>query len=404
MLIQTYVSGVATQIRSYRLRSFLTILGVIIANCAIVLIVSLGNSVQAVLSNQIEDLGANIVNLAMVQTDTHNLRLQDIERLKESPLLPEIIGVHAPYSSSTVVEYGNHSYNSIGVTGSQADMFKIVNYLRIEQGRAFTNIDNRLARRVVVINPTLATNLFSSPDSAIGKIITIEHEPFTVIGVLGSSQTLTDENIYIPIESLYTYIVPTSERNRVDYAEIKVDPNTDLASFRERLLPIIEDITGLHNSHDTFVIVTFEEQIKLVQSIILGFQIFLATVAGVSLLVGGINMMNIILVTVYERTPEIGLRKAIGARSSTILFQFIFEAIILTIIGCIIGIALSALVAYIMIVLANTLQSVIVFSFEFSILGAVIAIIASICMAILAAAYPAWKAARLSPSVALHTQ
>lgn len=403
MLLKTYLSNVAIQIRSYRLRSFLTILGVIIANCAIVLILSLGNSVQAVLSNQIEDLGANLVTLAMVQTDTHNLKLQDVEQLVESPELPEIVGIHTPNSSSVVVEYGNQSYD-VGVTGSQADMFNVVNYLSVEYGRAFTDIDNRLANRVVVINPTLASNLFSSPDSAIGKIITIQHESFTVIGVLGSSQTLTDENIYIPIESLYTYIVPASERNRVDYAEIKVSPDTNLASFRERLLPIIEDITGLHNSHDTFIIVTFEEQIKLVQSIILGFQIFLATVAGVSLLVGGINMMNIILVTVIERTAEIGLRKAIGARSSTIMFQFIYEAIVLTIIGSAVGILLSAFIGYIAIFLANILQSVITFTFAFSVLGAVIAIIASICMAVTAAAYPACKASRLSPSVALHTQ
>jgi putative ABC transport system permease protein len=334
---------------SNKLRSALTMLGIVIGNASVIAMIGIGEGGQKYVSQQLESLGPNILFIIPGNQETQRISrdvprtlvLEDAEAIATQ--VPTVANVTAELNSRQVVTYRNRNtdVNIIGTTPS----FLTVRDFEPEKGRFFTNIDMKRSNQVVVLGADLAERLFGSVNP-VGQQLRIKNTSFQVIGVLtgkGSSLGVNyDEAALVPIitaanrligrTSPYglevTYIV-TSAKNAdsVDAAEFQI---TNLLRQRHKI-----------KGEDDFSIRSQKDALQTVGQITGALTIMLAAIAGISLFVGGIGIMNIMLVSVTERTQEIGLRKAIGATEQDILLQFMIEAVIVSAIGGLVGTAVG---------------------------------------------------------------
>jgi len=337
-----------------KLRTALTMLGIMIGVAAVIAMVSVGTGAQARVAEQIQSLGSNLIIVLSGSTNQAGVRLgqgsqttiteDDAAAIaREVPL----VQVAAPASRGNAqVVYGNLNW-STGIQGVTADYFEARDW-PVEVGRPVLQEDVDGATKIALLGQTTAQNLFGDQDP-IGQIIRVKKVPFTVVGLLsrkGQSAWGQDQDdvILIPLSTAKKKVLGVSQANArsVGSISIKVRPDEDMAEAenqirallrqRHRLQPTQDDDFWLRNLSE--VLQTQEESSKVMTYL-------LAAIASVSLLVGGIGIMNIMLVSVTERTREIGLRMAVGARSRDILTQFLVEAVTLSLIGGVIGIGLG---------------------------------------------------------------
>jgi putative ABC transport system permease protein len=341
-------------LRVNKLRSALTMLGIIIGVAAVIAMVGIGAGAQARVAEQIQSLGSNLIIVLSGSVTSSGIRLGTGSQLtiseddataiaREVPL----VQVSAPSVRGTAqVVYGNLNWATV-IQGVTPDYFEAREWPVID-GRAVSVEDVDGATKVAIVGQTTGLNLFGEAEP-LGQIIRIKKVPFTVVGVLsrkgqnswGQDQ---DDVIMIPISTAKKKVLGTSQANprSVGSISVKVRPDEDMGEAesqirallrqRHRLQPYQDDDFWLRNLSE--VLQTQEESSKVMTYL-------LAAIASVSLLVGGIGIMNIMLVSVTERTREIGLRMAVGARRRHILLQFLIEAVTLSLIGGIIGIALG---------------------------------------------------------------
>jgi putative ABC transport system permease protein len=389
-----------------KLRSGLTMLGIIIGVAAVVALMSIGRGATRSVTSRVEGLGSNLISVSSarivrqtgVGAQSTPLYYSDYQAIAKD--VTDVNGISPTYQTSASVAYGaNQSQFTItGVTPA----FASVQAYTVAQGRFITNADNSAESRAVVLGSQAATDLFSGLNP-MGRDITINGINFTVVGVLASKGSTgffsTDEVILIPIETGYSRIFGgrALDNGRRTLSSISISAAN--ANAVDTVISQVEYILRREHQltlHDTlpFSVSSQSQALSTLTSITTTLTAFLGAIAGISLFVGGIGIMNIMLVSVRERTREIGLRKAVGARRSVILMQFIVETITLSLVGGILGILLGAAIAVVVTLtgLITTYVSldVILYSFFFAAL-----------VGLFFGIYPAYQAASLRPIEAL---
>ncbi len=389
-----------------KLRSGLTMLGIIIGVAAVVALMSIGRGATQNITSRVQGLGSNLVSVssarnvrqAGVGAQSTPLYYSDYQAIAKDT--SNVAGIAPIYQSSAQVMYGANQ-STYSVTGVTPD-FASVNAYTVADGRFIANYDNSAESRVVVLGSQAATDLFSGLNP-MGRSITIDGINFTVVGVLASKGSTgffsQDDIILIPLQTGYSRLFGGRALVNGKQTLSSISLSADSANNVNPVISQVEYILRRDHSlklSDTlpFSVSSQSQALSTLTSITTTLTAFLGAIAGISLFVGGIGIMNIMLVSVRERTREIGLRKAVGARRSVILMQFIVETITLSLVGGIIGILLGAGIAGIVTLtgLITTYVSldVILYSFFFAAL-----------VGLFFGIYPAYQAASLRPIEAL---
>ncbi len=395
-----------------KVRSGLTMLGIVIGIASVIAMVSIGQGTQATISASINSLGANLIIVtpgaqrAIGSTvsaglgSSHTLTPDDADAIATQVQNVEAVAPSVTAREQVVYEGENTNVSVLGTVSS----YPQVRNVQIAQGSFISDTDNTDANRVAVIGPTVLQSLWNpsgnataTPDQAIGQTIRIDGDDFTVIGVTvskgGSGFTNQDNMIYVPLLTAQRYF--TGDTSYVTEVDIE-------AATQQSMTQVQNDITNLllerHNIADPteadFTVLNQADIVQTASSVTNTFTLLLASIAAISLLVGGIGIMNMMLTTVTERTREIGLRKAIGAKKGDITLQFLGESVMLTFTGGLIGVVLGWLIS----VGISTFAGI---STTVSIPYVLLAFGVSAAIGIIFGYYPAKRAASLSPIEAL---
>ncbi len=378
-----------------KMRAFLTMLGIIIGVMALVVLVSLVNGATSSVTDAVSDLGSNLLTVTVSDDKGSPIKLSTLTEWSEE----EGIGQIAPSASaSATVKYGSDS-DSMTVYGTTAAYYD-VEELNLLLGRFIktTDVDNN--NYICVINETTATDLIGYLD-CVGEEISIDGMKFTIAGVLEDNDSSLTSVFgsgsfvaYIPYTTLLR--LSTSVSTSITEFYVSAADDSDISTAESVMTALL--MNRFEEDEDAFEVSTQSVLEDTVSSITSVLTILLGGIAGISLLVGGIGIMNIMMVTVTERTREIGIRKAIGASRGVILRQFLIEAVVLCMIGCVIGIFVS----WIILELATVAVSSLSLSFELNGMVMLVAIVFCFLIGIIFGLYPANKAAKMKPIDALH--
>ncbi len=392
-------------LRINKMRSFLTMLGIIIGIAAVIAMMAVGSGASYVISQQIASIGSNILLVLPGSMTSGGLRTGSggVQTLKESDaraMVTECPSVELAASvvrSSGQIVYGNQNWSTL-LMGTTSELFVIREWPVVE-GRSILQSDNDGAAKVCVVGRTIVKNLFGQ-EEPLGKMIRIKKVPFTIVGVLdakGQSPQGTDQDdvIFVPLRTAQRKLMGSQFPDTVGSIMVKARSEELLPKAEEEINALLNQrhrITG--GKEADFSVRNLSEILAVAEQSSKAMSLLLGAVASISLIVGGIGIMNIMLVSVTERTREIGIRMAIGAKRYDILMQFLTEAVLLTLLGGLLGIALGAGGAAIV-------SSILSWPTLISPLSITIAVVFSGAVGIFFGYYPARKAAGLNPIEAL---
>ncbi len=406
MKIKDIIEETYTALSANKARSGLTILGIVIGISSVIALVSIGAGASSSITDRIQSLGSNLILITPgaqrnqgfgVSTGRGGARSLTMADVKSISSVPNVVTVSGEVSSRYQITAKGTNTNTT-VNGVNSSYFQIRN-VALDQGSFIDDTHDQSLAKVAVIGPTVLTDLFGEealPEDAIGQSIRVQGIQFKIIGVTvskgGTGFSNQDDIIYIPIQSAQRYLSGNQYATTIDVQ----------ADSPENMSIIQEDITNLllsnHKISDPtladFSVINQNDILSTASSVTDTLTYLLGAIAGISLLVGGIGIMNMMLTTVTERTREIGLRKAIGAKKGDISKQFLVEATALTLIGGVIGITLGWIISY----LVNLTGLI---STSVSLSSIILAFGVSAVIGIVFGYYPARRAANLNPIEAL---
>jgi putative ABC transport system permease protein len=394
-------------------RSFLTILGIIIGVASIIVIMAIGSSAQQLILNQVQGLGSNLIVITPGSSEENGppasvfgiviktLTNDDLEAIKNGNQLRGVEAITG-FANGTVLVERNGEDQNISLMGVNADFLEM-SETEMEKGVFLNEKDDRSLEKKVVLGSEVAEDFFGKEDP-LNKKVKIDKHQFRVIGVLEEEASagfgVSDQNntIFVPLETAQKLVLGIDYLN---FIRVKVGKVGQMELVKERLTEILRTRHNIDDpSKDDFSIKDQTMALDLLKNITNVIRYFLITVASVALLVGGIGIMNIMLISVNQRVKEVGLRKAIGAKNKDVLSQFLVESIFVSLVGGVIGIILGILFSFIIYLVVNYLGYE--WDFLISVSSILIVVFVSVVVGIVFGIYPARKASRISPMEALH--
>lgn len=391
-----------------KVRSFLTMLGIIIGVTAVIVVMSVGAGAQSLILNEIKSIGSNLVIITPGKSDEKgpplsvygititSLKTDDLDAIKKDN--PHILAATGIVTGADTVNWGDEKVDTTFI-GASSEITKILT-LQITNGRFFTDEESEGSVRVAVLGHQVAKDLFGDQDP-VGKDIKIKKTPFNIIGVLTpkgkSSMGNTDDSIIVPLNTAQKLLLGINYNKA---AWLNIDDSKNIDDAMERAKYILRDRHDIDKpADDDFTVQSMAQSLEAVTKITDAIRLFLAAVAAIALLVGGIGIMNIMLAAVQERTREIGLRKAVGAKNKDIVNQFLIESVVITAIGGVIGIILGIFLSF---VTAKVVQALgYNWDFVISISSIFLGVIVSVGVGLAFGISPARKASALDPIEAL---
>jgi len=395
-----------------KMRSILTMLGIIIGTGAVIALLSVGQGAQAAITDQIQSIGSNLIFVFPGTFDQQAgpsaprrwapLTRADADAIADPSQTQYVAAVAPEIDRSATLTYQGESLtlNIVGTTSS----YQMVRSFGAAHGEFFSEDDERSAARVVVIGSLVADDLFGGPELALEETIRINRIPFRVIGVLeekggqGFGGVPQDRTAIIPLSTaqqrLFSGRFMSIRGQQVDIINVSAMNEESIDDAIQEITWLLRDRHDIDYEEDDFSVASQKEILGVLDQITGVLTIFLGAIAGISLLVGGIGIMNIMLVSVTERTREIGIRKAVGAKRADILWQFLIESIVLSIVGGGIGILFGWAIA----AGVNTLDA---FTTYVSSQAILIAVSSSLIVGLFFGVYPASRASNLNPIEAL---
>jgi putative ABC transport system permease protein len=388
-----------------KMRSGLTILGIVIGVGAVIAMVSIGRGAEATITDSIQGIGTNL--LFVFRGGSEEVRnpkpitLGDAEAIADPLLAPSVAGVAPVLQGSGKVSFGGESTNT-QISGITPDYAQVRNY-QVSEGE-FINEEHMLGQAsVVLLGQEVAKDLFARSEGLVGETVRIEGQPFRIIGILesrgGSGFSNEDDVVMVPLTTAQSRLIRRSTRDRVDLLLVQAVSSQDVPQASSEVAQILRTRHRTEIGADDFTILTQQDFLDTASTITNVLTIFLGGIAAISLLVGGIGIMNIMLVSVTERTREIGLRKAVGAHKADIMIQFLTESSVLSLFGGLIGIALGWMISFIVGRIAQANNAPIYPSISADIV--LLATIFSTAVGLFFGLYPANRAANLEPVEAL---
>ncbi|WP_349305582.1 ABC transporter permease [Bacillus sp. FJAT-49736] len=372
-------------IKSSKLRAFLTMLGIIIGVSSVIVLVSIGQSSTKTVTDQINSLGTNLLSVNILDSGSADFKEADAEGLKKVPGVKEI----APAVQGRITAKNGRTSAQVSMIGTTSS-YKTIRNTLVSNGRFLADIDNEFRMKVAVLGSETAQSLFGT-DNPVGKYVQINGTSFKIVGVLtskGSSIGTSGDNVII---------VPLSTAERV-LASLNVQ-TVYVQAHSENQLAFVQNMLerslySIFHNQDSYSVVNQQDLMDTMSSVSKTMTMMLGGIASISLLVGGIGIMNIMFVSVTERTKEIGIRKAIGAKRKDILTQFLIESVVLSAMGGVIGIGLGfiAIKTY-----ASITGSAVAYSLP--VIG--VAFMFSLLVGVVFGVFPANKASKLHPIHAL---
>ncbi len=399
-----------TALKANKGRAFLTSLGIMIGIASVIMVVSIGSGAQSLIINQIKGVGSNLIGVlpggqmedgppaAMLGVTITTLTLEDAEALADPVNVPNAIAVTAYVKGSSVLTHGSETMD--GFFNGVSSVYPEVEDVKIDYGRFFTEEEENGYERVVVIGSQVAEELFNGTDP-IGENVRIGRESFQVIGVLEERGTVAfqnrDDQVFVPVNVAQKLLLGI---DYVSLIRIKADSEENIDRVKYDVIETLRTQHGIRDpADDDFTVESIDTAVEMLSAITDVLKFFLAAIAAVSLIIGGIGIMNIMFISVTERTREIGLRKAVGAGKKRILEQFLFESVVVTLVGGFAGIIIGSFISVLVALGAQNMgyNWDLVVSAE----ATLWAFLVSCVVGVVFGYYPAKKAANLNPIDAL---